>query len=129
MLIRRAQIAFIYYAVAGASIGDLIWILNSMELPILEIYILIALILSILTFRYDLEEIPIYSFSFILPLLIVQLLLSFWYLRGIENALEFRFLSSYLLTTSVLSSLLILVSSLLFSLLLKILSEFIRISH
>jgi hypothetical protein len=125
----RARMTFIYYAVAGASVGDLIWILNSMKLPILEIYILIALALSILAFRYDLEEIPIYLLSFILPLLLVQLLLSSWYLRGIEDALEFRFLSSYLLTTSVLSSLFILISSLLFSLLLKILSEFIRISH
>lgn len=119
----------LYYAIAGASLGDLIWILNSMKLPILEIYILIALALSILVFRYDLEEIPIYLLSFILPLLSVQLLLSLWYLRGIEDALEFRFLSSYLLTTSVLSSLFILVSSLLFSLLLKILSELVRISH
>jgi len=127
-LIGRAQIT-IYYAIAGASIGDLIWILNSMELPVLEIYVLIALALSILTFRYDLEEILIYLFLFIFPLLIVQLLLSWWYLMGVENALEFRFLSSYLLTTSVLSSLLILVSSLLFSLLLKILSEFISISR
>jgi len=119
----------LYYAIAGASLGDLIWILNSMKLPILEIYILIALALSILVFRYDLEEIPIYLLSFILPLLSVQLLLSLWYLRGIEDVLEFRFLSSYLLTTSVLSSLFILVSSLLFSLLLKILSELVRISH
>jgi len=128
MLIGRAQTT-IYYAIAGASIGDLIWILNSMELPILEIYILIALALSILAFRYDLEEIPIYLLFFTLPLLLVQLLLSFWYLMGVEDALEFRFLSSYLLTTSVLSSLLILVSSLLFSFLLKILSEFISIGH
>jgi len=128
MLIGRAQTT-IYYAIAGASIGDLIWILNSMELPILEIYILIALALSILAFRYDLEEIPIYLLFFTLPLLSVQLLLSFWYLMGVEDALEFRFLSSYLLTTSVLSSLLILVSSLLFSFLLKILSEFIGIGH
>ena len=127
-MIGRAQTT-IYYAIAGASIGDLIWILNSMELPILEIYILIALALSILAFRYDLEEIPIYLLFFTLPLLLVQLLLSFWYLMGVEDALEFRFLSSYLLTTSVLSSLLILVSSLLFSFLLKILSEFIGIGH
>jgi hypothetical protein len=126
MLIRAHAL---YYAIAGASLGDLIWILNSMKLPILEIYILIALALSILAFRYDLEEIPIYLLSFILPLLSVQLLLSLWYLRGIEDVLEFRFLSSYLLTTSVLSSLFILVSSLLFSLLLKILSELVRISH
>ncbi|MCC6029585.1 MAG: hypothetical protein LM591_05560 [Candidatus Korarchaeum sp.] len=126
MLIRAHAL---YYAIAGASLGDLIWILNSMKLPILEIYILIALALSILVFRYDLEEIPIYLLSFILPLLSVQLLLSLWYLRGIEDVLEFRFLSSYLLTTSVLSSLFILVSSLLFSLLLKILSELVRISH
>ncbi len=127
-MIGRAQTT-IYYAIAGASIGDLIWILNSMELPILEIYILIALALSMLAFRYDLEEIPIYLLFFTLPLLSVQLLLSFWYLMGVEDALEFRFLSSYLLTTSVLSSLLILVSSLLFSFLLKILSEFISIGH
>ncbi len=127
-MIGRAQTT-IYYAIAGASIGDLIWILNSMELPILEIYILIALALSMLAFRYDLEEIPIYLLFFTLPLLLVQLLLSFWYLMGVEDALEFRFLSSYLLTTSVLSSLLILVSSLLFSFLLKILSEFISIGH
>lgn len=115
----------IYYALAGASLGDLIWIIAEKGISVFEISIALSVMISaVSSSSHDLEESLPNLASFILPFFSVQILLSFWYLNGIENRLEYNISSGYLLTTSLLSSIVLTVSFLLFSLIFRLFMEF-----
>lgn len=117
----------IYYAAAGASLGDLIWIISERGISPLEPVILASLIVSVISSTsHDLEESISLLFSFLIPFLAVQFILSFWYLLNVGNPLEFNFLSGYLLTTSLVSSVIFAASFLLFSSILRFAAELLR---
>lgn len=110
----------VYYALAGTSLGDLIWIAAERGFSILEPVIAISLVISaVSSASHDLEESITVLFSFLVPFFAVQLLLSFWYLSSVTNPLEFNFLSGYLLATSAVSSVVFAASFLLFSLIFR----------
>ncbi|MEM0017747.1 MAG: hypothetical protein QXU23_03285 [Candidatus Korarchaeum sp.] len=116
-----------YYAIAGASLGDLVWIAAEMTIPILELSIVTSLVISaISSISHDLEESIPLLLSFLVPFFTIQVLLSFWYLSSISNSLKLNFLSGYLLATSMLSSLAFSASFLLFSLIFRFAFEFLK---
>ncbi|MBS7638729.1 hypothetical protein KEJ49_07635 [Candidatus Bathyarchaeota archaeon] len=111
---REAELA--YYAVAGAVLGDLIWMAAERGISIIELVISISLMISAVSSAYhDLEDSIPLLFSFLIPFLAVQVLLSFWYLSSIASLTEFNYLSGYLLTTSMVSSVIFAASFLMFS--------------
>ncbi|MEM2543050.1 MAG: hypothetical protein QXR35_06275, partial [Candidatus Korarchaeum sp.] len=86
-----------YYAIAGASLGDLVWIAAEMTISILELSIVTSLVISaISSISHDLEESIPLLLSFLVPFFTIQVLLSFWYLSSISNSLKLNFLSGYL---------------------------------
>lgn len=116
-----------YYAIAGASLGDLVWIAAEMTISILELSIVTSLVISaISSISHDLEESIPLLLSFLVPFFTIQVLLSFWYLSSISNSLKLNFLSVYLLATSMLSSLAFSASFLLFSLIFRFAFEFLK---
>ncbi|MEM2604517.1 MAG: hypothetical protein QW353_06450 [Candidatus Korarchaeum sp.] len=116
-----------YYAIAGASLGDLVWIAAEMTISILELSIMTSLVISaISSISHDLEESIPLLLSFLVPFFTIQVLLSFWYLSSISNSLKLNFLSGYLLATSMLSSLAFSASFLLFSLIFRFAFEFLK---
>lgn len=117
----------VYYALAGTSLGDLIWIAAERSFSVLEPVIAISLVISaVSSASHDLEESITVLFSFLVPFLAVQLLLSFWYLSSVTNPSEFNFLSGYLLATSAVSSVVFAASFLLFSLIFRFAFELLR---
>lgn len=123
----KSKDELVYYALAGASLGDLVWIAAERTFSIIELSIAISLVISaISSMHHDLEESILLLFSLIVPFFTIQVLLSFWYLSSISSLTEFNFLSGYLLATSTISSLTFSASFLLFSLIFRFAFEFLR---
>ncbi len=121
----RAELA--YYAVAGAALGDLIWMAAERGISIIELVISISLVISaVSSASHDLEDSIPFLFSFLIPFLTVQVLLSLWYLSGIASLTEFNYLSGYLLATSMVSSVIFAASFLLFSFAFRFAIEIVR---